>query len=121
MIDLSVSSAREAIVLEADGKAHVGPDNGLLSAVAARAGTVPTWRIVCRPPMQSASFHGRDLFAPMAASIATGGLPKDELEETPGLTVRFGAEDLAQVICVDHYGNVLTGLRAETVPRDATI
>jgi len=121
VVDPGVGSARDAIVLEADAKAYVGPDNGLLSVVAARAGKVRTWRIVWHPQTQSASFHGRDLFAPIAASIAAGNLAKDKLEETQGLSVRFGAADLAQVIFIDHYGNVLTGLRASGVPRSAKL
>jgi len=121
VIDPGVGSARDAVVLEADDKTYVGPDNGLLSVVAARAGQVRTWRIVWRPPMQSASFHGRDLFAPIAASIAAGNLGKDKLEETFGLSVRFGADDLAEVIYIDHYGNVLTGVRAGNVSRGAKI
>lgn len=121
VIDPGVGSARDPIVLEADGKAYVGPDNGLLSVVAARAGKARTWRIVWRPEVQSASFHGRDLFAPVAAGIAVGNLAKDRLQETPGLNVQLGAPDLAEVIYVDHYGNVLTGLRAGNVPRSARI
>jgi hypothetical protein len=121
VIDPGVGSARDAIVLEADSKAYVGPDNGLLSVVAARAGEARTWRIVWRPQTQSASFHGRDLFAPIAASIAAGDLAKEKLEETPGLSVRLGADDLAEVIYIDHYGNVLTGLRASHVSRSAKI
>jgi S-adenosyl-L-methionine hydrolase (adenosine-forming) len=121
VIDPGVGSARDAIVLEADGKAYVGPDNGLLSVVAARAGKARTWRIVWRPETQSASFHGRDVFAPIAASIAAGNLAKDKLEETRGLNVRFGADDLAEVVYIDHYGNVLTGLRADNVSHAAKI
>ena len=121
VIDPGVGSARDAIVLEADGKAYVGPDNGLLSVVAARGGIVRTWRIVWRPPMQSASFHGRDLFAPIAASIAAGRLPEDKLQEAPGPRVQLGADDLAEVVYIDHYGNVLTGVRAGNVSRGAKI
>ncbi len=85
VVDPGVGGTREPVVLEADGKAYVGPDNGLLSVVAARAAKVRTWRIVWRPAMQSASFHGRDLFAPVVARIASGNLPKDRLEEIPAL------------------------------------
>jgi S-adenosylmethionine hydrolase len=61
------------------------------------------------------------LFAPTAASIAAGHLAKDQLEETAGLSVRFGANDLGEVIYIDHYGNVLTGLRAGNMSRSAKI
>lgn len=121
VIDPGVGSARDAIVLEADGKAYVGPDNGLLSVVAARAGKARTWRIVWRPSARSASFHGRDLFAPIAAWIAAGSLAKDKLEEMAGLNIQLGSDDLAEVIHIDHYGNALTGLRAGNVSRSAKI
>jgi S-adenosylmethionine hydrolase len=121
VVDPGVGGLRDPVVLEADGKAYVGPDNGLLSVVAARAAKARTWRIVWRPPAQSLSFHGRDLFAPVAAWIATGKLPKDSLQEIPALSVQLGAGDLAKAVYVDHYGNVLTGLRAANVSRSAKI
>ena len=121
VIDPGVGGARDPVVLEADGKAYVGPDNGLLSVVATRAGKARTWRIVGGPSAQSASFHGRDLFAPIAAWIAAGSLAKDKLEETAGLNIQLGSDDLAEVIYIDHYGNALTGLRAGNVSRSAKI
>ena len=121
VVDPGVGSTRDAVVLEADGKWYVGPDNGLLSVVAARAGKARTGRIVWRPQDVAASFHGRDLFAPVAAWIAGGSLTPDKIEETAGLKVQFGADDLAEVIYIDHYGNVLTGLRSGNVSRSAKI
>jgi S-adenosyl-L-methionine hydrolase (adenosine-forming) len=121
VIDPGVGSARDAVVLEADGKGYVGPDNGLLSVVAGRARKARAWRITWRPEALSASFHGRDLFAPVTAWIAAGSLAKDRLEETPGLKVQVGPDDLAEVIYIDHYGNVLTGLRGGNVPHGARI
>lgn len=121
VVDPGVGSAREAAVVQADGKWYVGPDNGLLSVTAARAAQARTWRIVWRPTNLSGSFHGRDLFAPIAAWIAEGALPDDAIEPTPALHVQLSAADLAQVIYVDHYGNALTGLRAHNVSIRATI
>ena len=121
VVDPGVGGPRDAVVLEADGKAYVGPDNGLLSVVAARAAKARTWRITWRSQTASASFHGRDLFAPVAGWIAAGNLAKEKIEDIARLSVELGAEDLAEVIYIDHYGNVLTGLRAEHVSRDAKI
>jgi S-adenosylmethionine hydrolase len=121
VVDPGVGSDRDAAVVQADGKWYAGPDNGLLSVTAARAVEVRTWRIAWRPAALSASFHGRDLFAPVAAAIANGALPEDRLEPTPTLQVRLPAGDLAEVIYIDHYGNALTGLRAGGVSRAATI
>lgn len=125
VVDPGVGSDRDAVVVQADTQWFVGPDNGLLSVVAARASRVRTWRITWRPSGLSASFHGRDLFAPMAAWVSVAGhadrLPLDRLEEMPGLDVELGGDDVAQVIYVDHYGNVLTGLRADAVSTAARL
>jgi S-adenosylmethionine hydrolase len=121
VVDPGVGGARDPVVLQADDKWYVGPDNGLLSVVAARAGKARTWRIVWRPQALSASFHGRDLFAPVAAWLAAGDLGGDKIEETASLKVQLAADDLAEVIYIDHYGNALTGLRAGNVSRSARI
>ncbi|RDK02400.1 SAM hydrolase/SAM-dependent halogenase family protein [Paraburkholderia lacunae] len=125
VVDPGVGGERDAVVLQADAQWFVGPDNGLLSVVAARAAHSRTWRITWRPAMLSASFHGRDLFAPVAAWLSRGDLLADplpdKLAESAGLRVQRGADDLAEVIYVDHYGNALTGLRAGTVPRSARL
>jgi S-adenosyl-L-methionine hydrolase (adenosine-forming) len=121
VIDPGVGSERDAVVLQADEQWFVGPDNGLFSVVGGRAARTRTWRITWRPAGLTASFHGRDLFAPMAAWVSLGQLPADKLDETPGLDVRLDADDLAEVIYVDHYGNALTGLRAQAVSKDARL
>ena len=121
LVDPGVGTDRDAVTLQADSKWYVGPDNGLLSVVAARAMKTQTRRIIWRPPMLSPAFHGRDLFAPIAAWIARGDLPIDKTEATEQLQVRLGPDDLSEVIYIDHYGNALTGLRARNVPRSAVI
>jgi len=121
VVDPGVGTERDAVVVHADDKWFVGPDNGLLSVVAARASTTSTWRITWRPPRLTASFHGRDLFAPIAASIACGKLPLDRIEATTQLQVVLDADDLSEVIYIDHYGNALTGWRAERLSIDAAI
>ncbi len=121
VIDPGVGTDRDAAVLQADGKWYVGPDNGLLSVVAARAATTQTWRIAWRPPALSASFHGRDLFAPVATDLARPTPDLGKLEQTRQLQVRLGPDDLSELIYIDHYGNALTGLRACNVPQSASI
>ena len=121
VVDPGVGTDRDPVILEADGKWYVGPDNGLLSVVAARATQTRTWRILWRPPVLTASFHGRDLFAPAAAWIVRGELPLGKIEATDALRVRLGTDDLSEIIYIDHYGNALTGLRAHGVSHDAVI
>ena len=67
VVDPGVGSARRPLAIEADARWYVGPDNGLLSIIAARADRRRLNAIRWRPPRLPASFHGRDLFAPVAA------------------------------------------------------
>jgi len=121
VVDPGVGGSREAAVMEADGRYFVGPDNGLLSVVAARALQRRFWHIAWRPDRLSDSFHGRDLFAPVAAWIAGGAFPGPKLAPVPGLDVDLGGEDLAEIIYIDHYGNAMTGLQGSALARDARL
>jgi S-adenosylmethionine hydrolase len=113
VVDPGVGTARRGVVVQADSTWFVGPDNGLFSVVFARASTRSVWAIVHHRANASASFHGRDVFAPVAAAIATGNFPNAQLKQVNELEVQFGAEDLAEVIYIDHYGNAFTGMRAQ--------
>jgi S-adenosyl-L-methionine hydrolase (adenosine-forming) len=112
VVDPGVGGARRPVAVRADERWYVGPDNGLLSVLSARATRVETYAIVWRPETLSASFHGRDLFAPVAGMLAASRLPQEALQQVNGLDVELGGGDIAQAIHIDHYGNVLTGLRA---------
>ena len=95
--------------------------NGLISVVAARATKVDVFSIGWRPDHLSASFHGREQVAPVAGMIASGGRRAAKLKRKAQLAVKFGAEDVAEVIYVDHYGNLVSGLRAGAVPRERAL
>jgi len=118
VVDPGVGSARDAVMIAADDKWFVGPDNGLLSVIAARTDKPEFWRIHWRPRKLSHTFHGRDLFAPIAALTARGKFPRDRVEEITSLRVRFGAQDLTEVIYIDRYGNAMTGMRAKSLTFD---
>ena len=113
VVDPGVGGERLPIVVEAGGRRFVGPDNGLFSRAAARDRNSRAWRIDWRPARLSASFHGRDLFAPVAARLATGvDVP---LTEVP-LSQLAGSEwpdELAEVVYADAYGNLFTGLHGD--------
>lgn len=118
VVDPGVGTRRGAVILEADGCWYVGPDNGLFHILARRAHSKRTHLVTWRPAHLSASFHGRDLFAPVAAMLARGERPGCESTE---LTVPPGPQwpdDLAQVVYIDHYGNAITGLRAAQLGTD---
>lgn len=119
VVDPGVGGARRPIVLQADGRWFVGPDNGLLSVVAGRASAWRIWEIAWRPECMSASFHGRDLFAPIAAMLAENAWWPAALVARDSLDVAVAIDDLSQVIYVDHYGNCITGIVARDTGCDA--
>lgn len=117
VVDPGVGGPREPVAVLADGRWFVGPDNGLISVAAARAVNTETFSIGWKPKGLAASFHGRDLFAPVAAMLAGGGRKAAKLKKA-ALAVSFGAGDLGEIIYVDHFGNLMSGMRAGAVPRD---
>ncbi len=111
---------RRPCVVEADGRWYVGPDNGLFNIVAKHARQSESWEIIWQPQQLSASFHGRDLFAPVAAQLAEGIQPSlkkcqlaDDYQRWP--------DDLAEVIYIDNFGNAITGLRAASLAKTARL
>jgi S-adenosyl-L-methionine hydrolase (adenosine-forming) len=121
VVDPGVGTERPAVILEADGRWYVGPGNGLFELVQRRAETVRRWDIDFAPEHLSASFHGRDLFAPVVATLARGQAPpgrprNDDADHRPDWP-----DDLPEVVYVDHFGNAMTGLRAAALPHGARL
>ncbi len=112
---------RRPVVVRADGRWFVGPDNGLFNVVARRACECWRWQITWRPERLSASFHGRDLFAPVAARLARGDEP--EGEDAPWRREDFEdwPDDLYEVVYIDHFGNAMTGIRAQKLSSGARL
>ncbi len=120
VVDPGVGGARRPVMLKADGRWYVGPDNGLFEIVMRRAVEHECRVIRWRPARLSDSFHGRDLFAPAAARLARGETPDSEPVTLTVSADESWPEDLPEIVYVDHYGNGITGLRAETLnPRKA--
>lgn len=123
IVDPGVGSARAAILVETAQGRFLAPDNGVLTGVvpgmdAARIFTLDRpefWR-----PDVSATFHGRDVFAPVAAHLANGvepvqlGTPTTRMVRLPWpQPQRCGDEIRGEVIHVDRFGNLITNLRLE--------
>jgi S-adenosylmethionine hydrolase len=119
IVDPGVGTARRPIAIRAArGDILIGPDNGLLVPAATQLGGIIEARELTNPklclPVVSSTFHGRDIFAPMAAHLAAGrhfeevGPPLDPLELTPlalpQATARGGGLDTS-VIFIDGFGN----------------
>lgn len=123
VVDPGVGGPRRPLAVQADGRWYVGPDNGLFVPLLKRAHQSRVWALTDQPARLSASFHGRDLFAPVAARLALG-------EAAPGEPLALKAletycddwpNDLTQIIYIDHYGNALTGIRAASLAHDCVL
>jgi S-adenosyl-L-methionine hydrolase (adenosine-forming) len=127
VVDPEVGSERRAVALRCeDGRTLVGPDNGVLAPAAARFGGVADAVDVSRSPYRlepvSATFHGRDIFCPVAARLAMGAELADAGEridprrlvvlERPAASVVGGALT-AYARVIDRFGNVSLGVRHE--------
>jgi S-adenosylmethionine hydrolase len=125
VVDPGVGSSRRAIVVAAYGHVFVAPDNGLLSPVL--HGRFRAFVIDPGPaPLPSATFHGRDLFAPAAARLAAGadpasfGPPVSDPVRLPVLSPRvISGEIAARVVQIDRFGNVILNVRASDLRRAA--
>ena len=124
VVDPGVGSERPILVARSGGHAFLAPDNGLLGPVLEQdAGDVEVRRLDVERfslDRRSRTFHGRDVFAPAAASLAAGldpaeaGAPADAWERGvfPRPSVSAGAA-AGVVISVDHFGNLVTNLGRE--------
>jgi S-adenosyl-L-methionine hydrolase (adenosine-forming) len=120
VVDPGVGGARRALIVEADGLWLTGPDNGLFELILRRARSGRCWAIEASPEQPvSATFHGRDVFAPAAARLALGAAPHGQ----PIAPTRFAdwPDDLLAIAYVDHYGNAMTGARADSLPNHAVL
>lgn len=126
VVDPGVGTARRGIALATPEGLLVGPDNGLLLDAAAALGGVTAAVELTNPRWQadrvSATFHGRDVFAPVAARLAAGGALADAgravdlstLIRLPDPVVEVRPDGFtAEVLTVDHFGNVQLAAAAE--------
>lgn len=121
VVDPGVGTDRHALWLEIDGRHFVGPDNGLFARIVNAAENVNAHIIGYDQSKVSASFHGRDVFAPFAANLEVGKQSNSERIDFEKLKGRSWHTDLAEIIYIDHYGNAMTGIGATSIPNDAVI
>ncbi len=132
VVDPGVGTVRRPIVLRAMDRLFVGPDNGLLSPIAARdTGSEVHVIDIARLGLHVASctFHGRDVFAPVAAELAAGRLLPEsvgprtaELVQAaiPRPTIVDGVVR-GTVVTVDRFGNLVTNIERAAVPAGAKV
>lgn len=110
VVDPGVGGERQEVVARIGAQLYVGPDNGLFAHLATGEG----WRIARREDA-SPTFHGRDVFAVAAAQLARGEAP-DRIGPVTQLSGRLPWDPPAggrgHVVHIDHYGNLITDVRA---------
>jgi S-adenosylmethionine hydrolase len=126
VVDPGVGTARRAICIETDRACFVGPDNGLLSLAAPAEQAIRIVEITNERYMlvpRSHTFHGRDVFAPAAAALATGVTPGALGPERSAFVriavptpVREGRTIRGEVVYVDGFGNLATNIESGTLP-----
>jgi hypothetical protein len=148
VVDPGVGTTRRPIAVVREGRAFVGPDNGLLSACLPddrRATVSPEGGACLLPPVEveareisshrfrlsnvSHTFHGRDIFAPAAAHLAAGldhrelGPSIAEIQALPpfrGATASYGSLE-GRIIHVDRFGNLITTIREGQIFESAVV
>jgi len=125
VVDPGVGSERRILATEVEGRVLMAPDNGLLSLAFAET---PPQRIInvtnasyFRHPV-SMTFHGRDIFAPVAAHLTLGvdlgemGPPVDDYERLESAAARLGEAAIeGAVIHVDRFGNLVSNISREDI------
>jgi len=125
VVDPGVGSARRAIVVASEQHTFVGPDNGVFGYVFERLGNFRVFQITNEKffrPRVSATFHGRDIFAPVAGALSRGTRPEElghEVEDFVRLA--FASPETTSdgtlagvVLHIDRFGNCVTNI----TPRD---
>jgi len=120
VVDPGVGGDRPAVVLRVDRRWFVGPNEGLFALLARRAEDIECWQITT-PPGVSASFHGRDVFAPLAAQLVREGRFTGKPVPPDCLVRPDWPDDLFRVVYTDRFGNLITGVRASSVDRNAIL
>jgi S-adenosylmethionine hydrolase len=129
IVDPGVGTEREILVVEYDGHVFMAPDNGLLAQLLDLAENAAVYRLdvsrlaALELPDPSATFHGRDIFAPIAAEIAAGRLLASDVgprthEWTPGWLDEPEVSATAitgVIVTIDTFGNLISNIDASLV------
>lgn len=126
VVDPGVGSSRRPLLIEGPGRFFIGPDNGVLTLALDKTTAGPAVHLTNaayhRQPV-SATFHGRDIFAPVAAHLSLGVAPAS-FGDPVGDTVRLawpevtnsGRSVTGEIIYIDRFGNLFTNIQLEQLP-----
>lgn len=122
VVDPGVGGRRKPLIVRSQGHWFVGPDNGLFTPFLEDEASVYRIRDAVALPNSSATFHGRDLFAPAAARLARGE-PVLDLAEPVAQAMRLhlprprrdGRQVVGQVLYADRFGNLVTNIHRDNL------
>jgi S-adenosylmethionine hydrolase len=132
VVDPGVGSSRRAILVETERYYFIAPDNGLLSFVFERERHFRVFQLTSEKFFAaevSRTFHGRDIFAPVAAHLSNGVKPSEfggEIEdficfEAAKPKKISGGKIEAEIIHIDRFGNLITNLRKKDLPENFSV
>jgi S-adenosylmethionine hydrolase len=123
VVDPGVGSARRAIVVSAGDYFFVGPDNGIFTYIYDRIPSFEAFHITAtnyfRQPV-STTFHGRDIFAPIAAALSNG-IDPSTLGPRISDPIRMPTPIGPQIIHIDRFGNLITNITRDVLKEDAKL
>jgi S-adenosylmethionine hydrolase len=130
VVDPGVGTRRNIIAGEVDGHLFLAPDNGLLQPLLSQPGArchrlAEDWRARQGWPVPSSTFHGRDIFAPLAAGLAAGRFTISDIGPPAGELVPSLLEEplcseqeiRGSVVAIDNFGNLVTNIEAALLAR----
>jgi S-adenosylmethionine hydrolase len=129
IVDPGVGTERDILVVEADGHVFLAPDNGLLGPLLDVVETSRVFKLVASKTellnlqTPSATFHGRDIFAPVAAELAAGRISVDDIGEpvtdwAPGWLDEpevYAGKVSGVIVTVDAFGNLISNIDAKLI------
>ena len=117
VVDPGVGSARRPIIVSANEQFFIGPDNGLFTYIYDREPSHRTYHVTAEKyfrPEPSSTFHGRDIFAPVAAALSNGIRPEEfgpPIHDAARLPQSL--ETPMRIIYIDRFGNCITNITRE--------
>ncbi len=115
VVDPGVGTNRDVLVIESGGQFFIGPDNGVLLPAAKDVGDIDVYKVQ-NTEAESNTFHGRDIFAPVAAEIAGGNREyrNNEFDNYMDLdleSAKFYKDKIKGIVrYIDDFGNIITNI-----------
>ena len=124
VVDPGVGSTRRPIIVSANEQFFVGPDNGLFTYICDREPSHRTFHVTAERYFRrevSTTFHGRDIFAPVAAALSTGVAVEDFGAEINDEIRLPSLETPRRIIHIDRFGNCVTNITRDRSPSEIVV